>query len=173
MQRVRRALLAAAVAGGSLVTFVVTADQAPAALPDPSSDVISRVSMLIDGQEIAAFSRCLGLGSESEVVTSQQSGPNGEVIIRQLPKPKASRTVCERSITSSLELASWREAVEQGDMAAAVKDVSVVMYNQTGSPIYRWLLSDTWPVELTNFFDNGTGREIVTFVHQGSQRVAP
>ncbi|HYH51847.1 MAG TPA: hypothetical protein VEG38_20065, partial [Acidimicrobiia bacterium] len=96
MHRARKALLAAAVAGGSLVTFVMTADQAPAALPDPSSNTVSRVSMQIAGQDIAVFTRCIGLGSESEVVTLNQSGPTGEVIQRHLAKPKPARTVCER-----------------------------------------------------------------------------
>ena len=173
MHRARKALLAAAVAAGSLVTFVLTADQAPAALPDPGSSAISRVSMQIDGHEIAAFTRCIGLGSESEVVTSSQAGPTGEVIVRYMAKPRPARTVCERPLTSSIELAAWRALVDSGDMAAATKNVSVIMYNEAGSPIYRWQLSQTWPAELTNVFEGGTGREVVSFVHQGSQRVAP
>jgi len=173
MQRARKALLAATVTAGSLATFVVTADKAPAALPDASSNTIARVSMQIDGHEIAAFTRCIGLGSESEVVTSSQAGPTGEVIQRHLAKPKPARTVCERPLSGSTELASWRELVDYGDMAAAAKNVSVTMYNVTGAPTYRWHLSQTWPAELTNVFEAGIGREVVSFVHHGSQRVAP
>jgi phage tail-like protein len=173
MHRTRKALLAAALTGATLVTFVVTADKAPAVLNDPSAGTISSVSMHLDGYEIASFSRCIGLGSESEVVASSQSGSTGEVILKSLPgKAKPGRTVCERGLTSSLELAAWRELAATGQLAA-MKDVSVTMYNQLHEPTYRWHLSQTWPAELTNFFENGVGREIVTFVHQSAQRVSP
>jgi phage tail-like protein len=170
--RARKALLAAALTGGSLVTFVVTANKAPAQVADPAASTVTRVAMVIDGTEIATFSRCLGLGTESEVIPPT-GDPTKEATFKSQPKPTVKRTVCERPLTDSRALAAWRETVDQGQMTGARKSASVVMYNQANTPIYRWWLTDTWPAELTNYFENGVGREIVTFVYEASQRVSP
>jgi phage tail-like protein len=165
----RKAALVAAVIGAPLVGLVAVPTLVEAALSEP--EPVTRVSLTVDGFEIAGFSRCIGLGSESEVETAPPS--EEEVIFKHLPGPTTGRTVCERAVTSNLELATWRDTVLLGDMQAAAKDVSITMYAVDGEPQLRWHLTKAWPSGLTYLFEDGFGREVVTFAYESAHRVAP
>jgi phage tail-like protein len=165
----RKALAAVAVVAAPLVGIFAVPALVEAATSEP--EPVARVSLTIDGYELASFSRCIGLGSESEVTDAPAE--EGEVILRRLPGPTTGRTVCERTLGRNIEMASWRELVVLGDVAAASKDVSITMYDASGTPQYRWHLTHAWPSGLTNVFGaDGMGREIVTFAYEMAQRVA-
>ena len=166
----RKILVAVAVLGVPLLGLVAVPTLVEAAIPGPPQPV-THASLTIDGIELARFSRCVGLGSESEVINSATSGE--EVILKRLPGPTSGRTVCERAITRNIELAAWRELVVLGDIAAARKSASITMYGATGEPQFRWHLSNAWPSGLTYLFgDDGMGREVVTFTAEIVQRVS-
>lgn len=167
----RKAIAAVAVITAPVLGILAVPTLVEAAL---SNDIqpVARVALTIDGYDLAIFERCIGLGSESEVDTSPTQGDE-EVILRRLPGDTTGRTVCEGPLTNSMELAAWREAVVLGDLAAAVKDVSVVMYRADGEPQFRWHLENAWPSGLTHMFEDGTGSQIVTLTYDNVQRVAP
>jgi phage tail-like protein len=164
----RKAVVAAAVIA-PLVGILAVPALVQAAISEPHP--VARVSLTIDGYELASFSRCIGLGSESTVEPAPAS--DDEIIFKNLPGETTGRTVCERGLTSSIQLAAWRDAVVLGDMAAARKSVSITMYDTAGDPQFRWHLTDAWPSGLTNLFDqDGMGREVVTFTYEFAQRVS-
>lgn len=165
----RKAVVAAAVIVPLLgIVAVPAVVQAVTSEPRP----VARVSLTIDGYELASFSRCIGLSTESTVEPAPTS--DEEVIYKRLPGETTGRTVCERGLTNSMELAVWRDTVVLGDMAAARKSASITMYDTAGEPQFRWHLEHAWPSGLTNLFDqNGMGREVVTFTYESIQRVAP
>ena len=166
----RKALVAAAVLGIPLLGIVAVPALVEAAISDPQP--VTRVSLTLDGYELASFSRCIGLGSESEVESAPAAAGDEETILRRLPGPTSGRTVCERALTRNIELAAWRDAVVLGDIAAARKSVSITMFDAAGEPQFRWHLENAWPAGLTNIFENGVGREVVTFAYEFVQRVS-
>jgi phage tail-like protein len=165
----RRALGIVAVATTASVTVLAGAAWAPSST-GPTTTVAS-AHLVVDGVELATFSRCVGLGSTTEVVEFRSGTGGGTQLI---PGDTTSDgMVCERGLTSSMVLASWREAVEGGTVSAT-KDATITMYDATGAPVLRWFLDGAWPSQLTNYFDEaGVGREIVTFESSHTQRVAP
>lgn len=171
VRRARRALGILAVAATAGVTVFAGAAWAP---PGPDPDVgftVARTELVVDGTAIAVFSRCIGLGSET-AVNLYRDGAGGAA--RRLPgETTPDGMVCERALSADLTLATWRDSVEAGTPSAR-KDLSVVMYDAAGAAVLRWNLQDAWPSHLTNDFDeSGAGREIVTFVSDHTQRVAP
>jgi phage tail-like protein len=130
----RKILVAAAVLGLPLLGLVAAPTLVGAVISEP--EPVTLVSLTIDGHELGRFSRCVGLGSESEVINSTTGGEE-EVILKRLPGPTSGRTVCERAITRNIELAAWRELVVLGDIAAARKSVSITMYSAKGEPQFR------------------------------------
>lgn len=134
-----------------------------------SAAVAARFSITIDGYEIASFFELAGINSSVEPVT----------------------IVLKRGKTRSPEMWAWHEAVQAGNMAAARKSASLVMYNYEGKPVARYHLENAWPskVEIGGLAAQGNvsdfeflkarasrGGEVameeVTIVSENIQRVA-
>ncbi|HSI05567.1 MAG: phage tail protein [Myxococcota bacterium] len=136
----------------------------------------ARFSITIDGYELAVVSSVSSLGSYSEVIESTSSGPGGVLVVRRVPgKTRARDVVLKRAFSPDTTLNAWREAVELGDLAAAIKSVTLTGYNTTGEPVVRYHLENAWPSTLEVFTDQTTGllMETVTLVCDRIQRVSP
>ena len=69
--------------------------------------------------------------------------------MRKLPGKRNPPTVIlKRGKNNSMELWAWHEAVLQGNMAAARRSCSLVMYNVDGKPVARYHLEDAWPAKI-------------------------
>ncbi len=51
--------------------------------------------------------------------------------------------------TQGLELAAWHELVILGDVAAARRGATIVIYDYSGSPVKRYHLENAWPAKLS------------------------
>ena len=51
--------------------------------------------------------------------------------------------------TYSPEMAAWHELVMVGDIAAARKNCTLVMYNASGSPVVTYSIINAWPKKYT------------------------
>jgi phage tail-like protein len=132
----------------------ITAETNPegAIKTDAKIGLANRFSITIDGVEIASFA---------------------EASINARAKPAT--VVLKRGKNSSMELWAWHEAVRTGDMAAARKSASLVMYNYDGKPVARYHLENAWPskIELqmaTPTQDAGGGKiavETLEIAHPG------
>jgi phage tail-like protein len=137
----------------------------------------SRFSITIDGYEIAAFSELQGITTQVDVVDFLQSSDK-EVMLTKLPGKRTPPTVVlKRGKNNSMELWSWHEAVLAGDMAAARKSCSLVMYNTDGKPVARYHMENAWPAKIEIGGLKAGASEVlmesVTVVCEHIQRVAP
>jgi phage tail-like protein len=146
--------------------------------PSQPNDAITaaRFSITIDGYEIAAFSELQGITTEVEPVELMESTDN-EVILKKLPgKAKPATLVLKRGKNSSMELWAWHEAVLMGDIVAARKSCSLVMYDTAGKPVARYHLEHAWPSKLEiGALKAGSSEvlmETVTIVSERIQRVS-
>ena len=152
----------------------------PAGLgPNQPSDALTaaRFSITIDGYEIASFAELLGITTEVEAVELMES-TDKSVVLKKLPgKVKPPTLVLKRGKNSSMELWAWHEAVLNGDIVAARKSCSLVMYSTDGKPVARYHLEHAWPAKLEiGALKAGASEvlmETVTLVCEHIQRVAP
>jgi phage tail-like protein len=137
----------------------------------------SRFSIVIDGYQIASFSELVGITTEVEPVELLES-TDKEVMMKKLPgKTKPPTLTLKRGKNQSMELWLWHEAVLMGDIMAARKSCSLVMYATDGTPVARYHLEMAWPSKLeVGALKAGASEvlmETVTLVCEHIQRVAP
>ncbi len=136
----------------------------------------ARFSITIDGYEIASFSELQGITTEVEPVDFLES-TDKEVVFKKLPgKRKPPTIVLKRGKNSSMELWAWHEAVLQGNIVAARKSCSLIMYNYDGAPVARYHLEHAWPSKLEVGSLKAGASEVlmekVTIVCESIQRVS-
>lgn len=122
------------------------------------------------------FTECSGLGSETEVVEHKIVGPSGQEIVRQIPgRLKWDAINMKRGITGNMDFWDWRKMVEDGDVASARRDGSIIMYDQEGSEVARWNFEKGWPSKLSGpsvkADSNEIGVEELTINHEYITRV--
>jgi phage tail-like protein len=137
----------------------------------------ARFSIVIDGYQIASFSELIGISTEVEPVELLESTEK-EVMLKKLPgKKKPPTLTLKRGKNQSMELWLWHEAVLMGDIVAARKSCSLVMYSTDGTPVARYHLEMAWPSKLeVGGLKAGASEvlyETVTIVCEHIQRVAP
>ena len=86
----------------------------------------ARFSLMVDGHEIAIFSELQGINSRVTPPT----------------------IVLKRGKSTSMEMWSWHEAARTGQMSAARKNASLVMYDYEGKPVARYHLTNAWPSKI-------------------------
>jgi phage tail-like protein len=128
------------------------------------------------GEVMGYFQECTGLGSENEVVEQKAVSDKGvEILIKVPGRMKFNNITLKRGITSKMDMWTWRKQVENGQVSAARRDGSIVMYGQDGSEMARWNLKRAWPSKLTGPAPNATqsqiGIEELEIVHEGYERV--
>lgn len=136
----------------------------------------ARFSITIDGYEIASFSELQGITTEVVPVDFLES-TDKEVIFKKLPgQIKPPTVVLSRGKNSSMELWAWHEAVLQGNIVAARKSCSLIMYNYDGAPVARYHLMHAWPSKLEIGALKAGASEVlmekVTIVCESIQRVS-
>jgi phage tail-like protein len=147
--------------------------------PNQPSDAITaaRFSLTIDGVEIAAFSELQGITSEVEPVELMESTDKEVVLKKSIGRIKPATITLKRGKNTSLELWAWHEAVLSGNIVAARKSCSLVMYSTDGRPVARYHLEHAWPSKLEisalKAGSSETVMETVTIVSERIQRVAP
>jgi phage tail-like protein len=145
---------------GAGVPAVAPSTQLAIAAPPPDALTATRFSLTIDGVEIAAF-------SDLEQVTSQVASIGGG---------KLGTVVLRRGLNRSMEMWAWHEAVLMGDIVAARKSASLVMYASDGKPVARYYLENAWPSKIEiGALKAGVSEvlmETVTIVCEKIQRVS-
>jgi phage tail-like protein len=123
------------------------------------------------------FTEVSGLGSESEIVEHKIIAKGAkESIIRKIPgRLKWGDIVLKRGITKSMDMYKWRKEVEQGQVEKARLDGTIIMYDQTMTPVAEWTFAKGWPSKISgpslSSDGNAVGVEELTIVHEGIKRV--
>lgn len=114
------------------------------------------------GMSDTSFQDVSGIGSEIETEPYVEGGENRYV--HQLPKSvKHPKLVLKRGIAKSTSpLVAWCRSVFEGDFAAPIVPMSVMVYlmDENKVPIRAWSFSNAYPVnwEVENF--NSTKNEV-------------
>lgn len=131
----------------------------------------------IDIQGVIAgyFTECSGLGSEHEVIEHKVVTEKGqEVVIKQPGRLKWENITLKRGITSNMDVWDWRKQVEDGDVEAARRDGSIVMYDQHLEEVARWNFTQAWPVKVSGpqpkADSNEIGIEEIVIAHEYIKR---
>jgi phage tail-like protein len=101
-----------------------------------------------------------------------------EVLLKKMPgRTKPGTLQLKRGKNQSMELWLWHQAVLEGDIMAARKSCSLVMYATDGTAVARYHLEMAWPSKLEiGALKAGASEvlmETVTIVCERIQRVAP
>ena len=107
-------------------------------------------SLEVQDQISGYFTEVSGLGSENEVIEHKVVNEKGIEVVLKIPgRLKWENIVLKRGITSNMDIWEWRKMVEDGDVAGARKNGSVVMYDQSLTEVARWNFENAWPVKVT------------------------
>jgi phage tail-like protein len=130
----------------------------------------------VDGLTNAYFTEVSGIGSESEVIEHKVMGPNGKEVVRKIPgRLKWGDITLKRGITGAMDMWDWRAQVENGQVDAARKNGSIIMYDQAGTEVARWNFERGFPSKINgpsvSADSNAVGIEEMTIVHEYISRV--
>jgi phage tail-like protein len=135
----------------------------------------ARYSLVIDGIEIAAFSELVSL--ESEIDPGAIAGADRKPASKTSSGNPLPNVTLRRGMTGGMEMWAWHQTAVNGQLAAAQKSVTLIMYNTEGKPIARFFLQRAWPssVEVSAAKAGASAilYETVTLVGDSLQRVSP
>jgi phage tail-like protein len=131
----------------------------------------------VSGQLTGYFTECSGLGSEHEVIEHKIVAPGGLEVVRKVPgRLKWGDITLKRGITANMDFWEWRKMVEDGNVATARRDGSIVMFDQEGSEVARWNFEKGWPSKISGpsvkSDSNEIGVEELVIVHEAIERVS-
>lgn len=140
---------------------------------DPLCGVRFRVE--IDGIASAAFSEVEIGETETDVIDYREG--NEPAHSRKLPGlTKFGAVVLRRGVTTSLDLVQWHGQVVAGQIAAARRNVVVVIEDDAGADRARFVVTDAWPAKIGPTRLDASCAEIVieslTLANEGIERVA-
>jgi phage tail-like protein len=130
----------------------------------------------IQGAVTGYFTECSGLGSEHETIEHKIVTEKGQEVVMKLPgRLKWGDITLKRGITSNMDIWDWRKQVEDGNVEAARRDGSIVMYDQSLTEVARWNFERAWPVKVSGPSPKADGNEIgieeLTIAHEYIARV--
>jgi len=115
----------------------------------------------VSGILTGPFQQAEGLTSESEKIEYKASGPRGEEItISQPGRTKYPNITLKRGMTDSMEMWEWRKQIEDGKYKEAMKNGSIVLYDQQHTEIARWNFENAWPVKVSGPSLNAGNNEV-------------
>jgi hypothetical protein len=112
------------------LVFLVLLLAVPVQAQRDSPIAASRFGISVDGVQIGVFSQ---LTSEA----GAETGAAGRFI------------TLAGGRTQGIEMAAWHELVILGDVAAARKSATIVMYSSAGRPVRTYHLTNAWPSKLS------------------------
>jgi phage tail-like protein len=134
---------------------------------------ISFFRVEIDSIDSAAFRKCSGLKTESEVFEYQEGGDN-ETVRKLIGPTKASNVVLTKGYVSDPALFKWRDEVaNSGTKKIARRNGSLVALAPDGkTEVARWNFEKAWPVrwEMSEF-DASTGQAMCEMLELAVERL--
>ncbi|MDQ4075380.1 MAG: phage tail protein [Chloroflexota bacterium] len=107
-----------------------------------------RFAVQIEGIDEAFFSECTLPSLEVEITEQKEGGYNSGTHL--LPgRVKAGRVSLKRGVAHSTELLNWYRDVINGNLSAAMRRVSVVMYDSKLDEVMRLNFEGAYPTKWT------------------------
>ncbi|MBA3488761.1 MAG: phage tail protein [Longispora sp.] len=135
----------------------------------------NRFTIDVGGEKIT-FQELNGINAEVESAEYWAADDKGPAVNKLAGKLKPPTITFRRGMDGSLTMWAWHEAVRNGQMAAARKSCSLVMYNAEGKPVAKYWLEGAWPskMELTGLKAGSSEAlvETVTLMCERIQRMS-
>ena len=115
----------------------------------------------VSGGITGYFTEISGLGSEHEVIEHKLVDGKGGEVVRKIPgRMKWGDITLKRGITANMDMWTWRKQVEDGNVSAARKNGSIMMFSQEGQIIAKWDFTAGWPSKVTGPAPKSDGNEV-------------
>jgi phage tail-like protein len=126
----------------------------------------------IDSVAVAQFKELSGVSTEVAVIEHRENKPGGVAVLKKLPGHVASGDLTLRKgKTADRALWDWHKQVQDGDIAGARKNGSVVLYDYARGEIARFNFVNGWPSKVSigalSASTNDVLLEECTIVHEG------
>lgn len=130
----------------------------------------------VQGKVTGYFTEISGLGSETEVIDHKVVTEKGQEVVQKLPgRLKWQDITLKRGVTKDMQIWQWRKMVEDGDVEGARSNGSIIMFDQTLSPIAQWNFERGWPAKVSGpqlqSDSNNFALEEMTIVYEYIERV--
>jgi phage tail-like protein len=143
------------------------------ALPSPEDALAGySFSVEIDGVTIAQFKEVSGINAEIQTIEHRENKIGGLPVMKKLPGArKWGDLTLKRGRTDNKALWDWIKSVQDGNMAAARKNGSIVLMDYQHGETSRFSFVNGWPSKVSIGSLNAGGNDIlieeVTIVHEG------
>jgi len=132
-------------------------------------------SVQIEGVEIAQFKELTGLSAEVQVIEHRENKVGGLPVLKKLPANiKYGDITLKHGKTDSKAVWDWHKQVQQGDIAGARKNGSVVLYDYQHGEVARFNFTNMWPSKVSLGSMTASGNDVLleecVITHEG---VAP
>jgi len=126
----------------------------------------------VQGAVSGYFTEISGLGSETEIIDHKVVTKDGHEVIQKIPgRLKWGDITLKRGVTSEMDMWKWRKLVEDGKIADARKNGSIIAYDQEFQEVARWNFVRAWPSKINGpqlqADSNNITVEELTIVHEG------
>lgn len=103
----------------------------------------------IDGVSIAQFKELSGISTEVQVIEHRENRAGGVSVLKKLPGLVSSGNVTlKKGKTGDATLWQWLKQVQDGDIAGARKNGSVVLYDYGRGEVARYNFTNGWPARV-------------------------
>lgn len=126
----------------------------------------------IDGITIAQFKEVSGISTEVQVIEHRENKAGGVSVLKRLPGLVAGGQVTlKKGKTGDNSLWQWLKQVQDGDIAGARKNGSVVLYDYGHGEVARYNFIAGWPAKVSLGTLQAGGNDILVeecmIVHEG------
>jgi phage tail-like protein len=134
------------------------------------AESVFRFQVLVDDIYLAAFTEFQMPDLSVEMLDVTEGGQN--TFVHKLPvRLNVGPATLKQGITSDLSLLKWYMQVVNGNVTAARRQVSVIMFSPLGIPVLVFSFRDAYPIKWVapnlNTEQNSVAIEELHFVHHG------
>ncbi len=134
-----------------------------------------RFRLEISGLQTAGFS-AVSIGPTTTDVIDYREGTDPSHVRKLSGLTKYGNVTLKNGVTTSLELYNWHKQIVSGQLATSRKQVAIVVQDEAGTDIARYVVSEAWPIKYDPGDLNATGNDVfietLELVNEGVERVA-
>jgi phage tail-like protein len=134
---------------GLAMCFAVAPEPRAVAAEDPLLGY--SFALEVEGTTVGFFTGASGIGSLTEVTEQSINTPASKTgtSVKKLPgRLRWNEVVLRRGITEDMGLWEWRQQVVDGDIDEARKNFSIIILDESLSPVARWEFVNGWPSKI-------------------------
>ena len=134
-----------------------------------------RFRLEISGIQTAGFS-AVSIGPTTTDVIDYREGTDPSHVRKLSGLTRYGNVTLKNGVTTSLELYNWHKQIVSGQLATSRKQVAIVVQDEAGTDVARYVVSEAWPIKYDPGDLNATGNDVfietLELVNEGVERVA-